>query len=272
MSRRPGADGIGRRTYLRTAATGLAGTAGFASTAAGKRDGKEIVEQSLRVKDATNSIDRWHEYLRDRGFGVASDSHRFAIDVDGPSTDHYKDQKFLDITITLSIDCSYDGTYYTDLSWTYEEDGAWLHDAAGAPPVDIAGIGYHIDWWDLESYTISETTSMSEYVSYRDGTADGTGPGFEMDDDAMSYYGDDDDIHWCGLYIEPIGDYDSDERRLQGGYTHTWKEVTIDSVSVSYPGGVSVSVSDETKSWDTDTEQDGDTLLRLRQSDAYGCF
>ena len=74
---------------------------------------------------------------------------------------------------------------------------------------------------------------------------------------------------------ETKGDYSCGERELQGGYSHTWNDVSIDSASVGFPAGVSVSVSDGTYEWKTDTKNDGDTLLRLSECDTdyeSSCF
>lgn len=262
---------IGRRSFLRAASAGFAATVAVPATISAEPDMEEIIEQSLRFREKVGSVEKWHEYLQNRGFGVTSDSRTFEVPVpassEDVSTERY-DTDELDITMSLTGQCTVEGTrYYADLSWSYAS--GWFT-GSGAPPVDVAGLGYNTDWWELYSYTISETTSTSEYVSYRDGTmSSGAGLGFDVGDSSISTNGDEDDLHHCGVYLMPIGDYSENERRIQGAYSHTWSEVTIDSVSVGYPLGISVSVSDETNEWKTDTEDDGDTLLRVNQGDMY---
>lgn len=258
-----------RRKLLKSTGVALGATAlpATASATPGPKSKFErTIEQSHHVKDKTGSMDKWRQFLRNRGISVASVNQRYSLSDDGPSTDHYKDSKYLDITMSLSVDCY--SNYYADLTWTYEEDGAWLHDAQGAPPLDAAGISYNQDWWNLTDDTISGTTSMSEYVSYADGSYGGNGPGFEMDDNSMSYNGDDGNLHWGGVFLQAIGDFDSNERQVFGDYVHTWKEGKLERVTVSYPGGISVDLAPETESWKTDTEKDGDQLLKVKQSEA----
>lgn len=262
-------DGIDRRRFLKTSgATAVTGL-GFTSMARARGpSSREVVEQSLRLKEATNDIDKWKEYLRNQGFSVASDSHTYEIpkSTDGVSTQEVNTDE-LHIDISLSYDC--EDVYYADLSWQYVDDTDDWHTPIGDVPYDGAGIGFDSDWWDLHSYTISDTTETSQYVSYRDGTADGTGPAFNVDDD-QKYHDDNwDSVEYCGLYLDPIGDYSYDERRLQGGYGHTWENISVESISVGFPWAISVTVTDETYRWETDTEEDEDTLLRLAQSDAY---
>ncbi|MFC6731692.1 hypothetical protein [Haladaptatus sp. GCM10025893] len=170
----------------------------------------------------------------------------------------------LDISCYLWHNCP-KGEYYAELIWTYN----WEWDDSGQKPNDRVGIGYENQWWDFESYNVSETTETSTYVTPNENEF-GDGPSFEVDDYYIGWDGAENDQHWAGVYLEPVGNYTSDERRIQGGYSHIWNNVSIDSVSIGYPWGVSVSVSDSRYEWRTTTDDSGN-LLRVRQEDSNYC-
>lgn len=270
VGERDSATGIDRRAFLKTTGIGFAVVGTFAATASAKPASREDIEQSLRVKEETGSIEKWHQFLRNRGSDVTSETATYEMPVEANSSGDVSTQDWtkaeLDITLTIGGYCTTDGPeYYADLSWSYDDAADSGNYGYGRLPLDIAGISYDYDWWDLTSYSVSEATSTSSYVTTREESFTGTGPAFEVNDYDISYDGAEQDLHYGGVYLEPIGDYSPSERRLQGGYTHTWNSITIDSVSVSFPAGVGVSVSDATYKWNTKTEQDQDTLLRVSQ-------
>lgn len=265
----PGKDRFDRRSYLKAA--GALSFAGIPSVAQAKSksDFRRTIEHSLRVKEATNSIDKWHAFLRQRGIDVRSMTRRYQMPAKNSGeigTQHwYPDE--LDITITISASGCTGDEYYVDLTWSYINDTSDGH-VGGELPVDIAGLYWDPNWWDLTSNDTSQSLTSSDYVWYRDGSFDGDGPAFNVDDLSI-YAHDETDIWYCGAYLIPLGDYTASERRVYAEYSHTWNDVSIDSVSVSYPAGLSVSVSNETYEWTTDTEKDGSTLLYVHQNDAY---
>ncbi|USZ69561.1 hypothetical protein NGM10_07465 [Halorussus salilacus] len=259
-------DSINRRTVLRTAGAGLAGAGVFSGAVSGRsgRDREAIIEQSHDVLQATGSVERQHEFLRNRGFNTTYDRVTYQIPTSGEVGTESFDKADLDITLSLFIDCSGDGTYTAQQSWTYD----WGSFDGGADPMDISGLGW-TDGWDLESYTISETTYSSEYVSYHDGSvSEGPGIAFDVDDYGIMLDDEEDYNHFFAVDLETVGDYTEEERRIQGSYTHLWESIEITGISIGYPASVSVSVSDATYKWKTDTEDDGDTLLRVNESQA----
>lgn len=114
--------------------------------------------------------------------------------------------------------------------------------------------------------------STSTYVGYSDGSYGGNGPGYWVNDNNIFLYDDEDERQHCGVFLHPIGDYEDNERQIFGEYTHTWNDtdVELDSVSVSYPRGISLSWSSSTttEEWTTDTEDDSNTFLKMKQSEA----
>ena len=252
-----------RRSFLRTVGVGAAGLTAFSGvTRAEEPTRDEIMEQSYHILEKTGDSEKRRKYLRNHGFGTATDRHQFSFPQKGPGKQTNLETDDLDIEINLFVDR--DGVYTADLTWYYEW-GSWGD--SGDPPVDIAGVGWDSDWWDYEDYNLEESTHNSgDGVSYRDGTS-GSGPAFDVDDYNLFRYGDD-GPHYFSVDIVPKGDYESDERRIQGAYSHTWESVDINGVSVGYPSGVSVTVGNSSKEWTTDTEKDGSTLLRLQQRQA----
>jgi len=210
-----------RRSYLKTA--GALGVAGLAPTVARAQtkptdEFERTIEQSLRVKEKTGSVQKWQNFLRNRNFSVDSVSHRYSLPAkssgsDGISTQHwYRDE--LDITITITGQYQCPDEYYVDLSWSYINDTSDNH-VGGELPTDIAGLYWDPNWWDLTAKDLSQSTATSSYVSYRDGSFDGNGPAFNVDD--LSIYADDETaLYYCGAYLVPLGDYSKDQRRVYG--------------------------------------------------------
>ena len=205
------------------------------------------------------------KYLNKYNITGEGDRHTFVVDKKEESKEgELSTQSFakyhLDIEVRLWSNCP-DGDYYAELIWEYD----WPYHQ-GEMPRDRVAIGYENQWWDLESYSIRETTETSTYVSPKEEEF-GDGPCFTARDE----YGDNQNQHYAGAYIEPVGNYGTRERRIQGAYTHVWNDISIESVSVGYPLGISVSVSDEDYKWRTRTERHGDELLRIAQADATYC-
>lgn len=257
-----------RRTVLKATA-GLAAMSSVAGVANATRETKTRLERTVdeahRILEKTGDREKYIDYMAKRTNTTwvnrtYSVPHGSSED-DGPSTEKIS-RSDLDISIMLSVDCWGDASqYYADLSWSY--DSSWTE-----PPYDYAGLIWDTNWWDLyydDSY--SDSFPTSDYVSYKDGTFTGDGPAFEVDD-YLGY----DSYCWGGAYITPIGDYSSTQRRVYGRYSHTWDRVEVQSVSIGFSASgpsLSVSLSDETKEWQTDSEQDGDTPLYVHQNDAY---
>lgn len=261
---------MNRRSYLKSlSAIGGAGMLSSPVLARQEPGFKRIIEQSLQVKESTNSIEKWHSFLENHGIDVQSRAQRYNLP--GKSggdvgTQHWYPEE-LDVTITISAPGCTGDEYYADLSWSYINDTSDSH-VGGEYPYDIAGLYWNSDWWDLTSTDTNQSLTASSNVWYRDGTFSGDGPAFNVDDPAI-YAADETDIWYCGAYLVPLGNYTASERRVYGEYTHTWSNVSITGVSVSYPPGLSVSLSNETYKWNTDTEDDGSTLLYVHQNDAY---
>lgn len=154
---------------------------------------------------------------------------------------------------------------YTDL---YEENsyGGYEQKWGMEPPYDIVGITWYEDWWNYHSRTQDETMSTSNHVWYRSGTFTG-GPGFNVAESADDSAGNGEPSDYCyaNVYLEPIGDYEPDERKVDAKYVHNYRRTDIESVGVSWDSIV-VNLSDNTYQNEFDQDDDGN-LLRVFQSD-----
>lgn len=223
---------------------------------------EDHIQQSHEMLEGGASLEERETYLENENITSDKSQQTFKIQREDSVSPQSFDSDELDITAYLWHSCD-DGEYYAELVWDYE----WDVGSYGAPPNDRVGIGFNSEWWDYSSYSISDTTETSNLVTPNESEF-GSGPAFLVNDDDVP---DENNQYWAGVYLDAVGDYTEDERRIQGGYSHLWEGVSVDSVSVSYPVGVSVSVSDHTYEWTTPTEQDGDTLLRLSQADSVYC-
>lgn len=264
MSEDTNNDLTNRRNVLKATA-GLAAMSSVAGVANAERKTKTRLERTVdeahRILEKTGDRQRYIDFMTKRANTAwVNKTYRVPQPSDDPSTDKIS-RSDLDVTMLLSVDCYGDPSqYYADISWGY--DSIWTAD-----PYDYAGLIWDANWWDLyydDSY--SQSFPTSDYVTYKDGTFTGDGPAFEVDDFA-GY----DSYCWGGAYITPIGDYSSTQRRVYGRYSHTWNSVTVESVSIGFSASgpsLAVTLSDETKEWQTDSEQDGDTPLYVHQNDA----
>lgn len=269
---------LSRRAALKATAVSIPTVTGATGLAAADDDRtyRERLYDSHKVLQNAGP-DAQEKYLKKHGIGVSRVKGRVALSPDQSSNDDgvsTQDSNFTagdDATFTFSLykDCTYygshDGTYTAELQWNYEE-GEFLDDA----PEDVAAITWN-KGWDYDDYDDFYYTSHDD-ITYRSGTS-GNGPAFDVvdvnDQSRTGYW-------WCGTHIEPVGDYSNEERILAAAYTHTWTvdgDPYIDSVSVSYPPGISISFKnedDEAREKTIDRDASGE-LFRENQAQAEDC-
>lgn len=222
------------------------------------------IKASHKMLDSGASHQEREKFLERQGVKFDKNRHAYQIEKNGGDigTQSYK-QDELDITTYLWHGCS-GGEYYSELVWEINKKH---FDSHGDKPDDRLALGYDDNWWDYASYSVSETSETSEYIHVLEDDF-GSGPAFRFEDSA---WGVGNYVHYAGVYLDTRGDYDPEDRRIQGGFTHLWEGVGIQSISVGYPFGISVGVDADYKSWRTQTEVDDDTLLRVNQSQSNYC-
>ena len=279
MSRKP--DGLNRRTVLKMSGVSLAGIGVSTSgaLAAGEDEFKRKVEESQRVKQSTQDVHRWLDYLETKGIYGDTVHQRYTIRKNnGNNSSSGAESKYarttqdpyeeadLDIYISLVYNCDRDD-YYAELTWRYDDNNG--DSDIGQDPLDAVGMHYKEDWWKLRDDNIYDTTSTSEDVTPKDDWGfDFEGPGYSMNDYSAQLDDMESNQYYAGVYIVPRDeDVDPEDREVQGRYAHTWEEVEIEGVSVGYPSGLAVKLSNNEKKWNTRDNGNGD-LLRISQDDA----
>lgn len=258
---------LSRRAVLQTAgaSTVVLGSNVVGATRAEDPGLREIVEQGHQLLDATQDLQRYFEFLRNRGVGVAKE--RGTMEITKQTADDAGTQRYytdeISLTFGLYSDCNSngnpDGTYSTELFWEYETTYNF-----GELPLDYMGIAWRDGAWDYETDSLDDLFTSSSEIEYIGGSSP-EGPGWEFGE----YNLDPSEIHYAGVHIDWIGD-EPDEDTLSASYSHTWKDVEVTGVSVSYPAGISVSVSDVDKEFTKDYNDDGE-FLRLSKYDATTC-
>lgn len=258
---------LDRRTFLATTGAGFATALTLPTTARAGRDADDIFERGMELKRQTNSRDVWKKFLKNRGWSFTTSRHVYDVPHgDGVTTSNYEESEDLDTEFFLGFDCSNPDEYYAEVSWSYSTDFGDYGDM----PMDYAGISFEHDEWEFLGDTINETFSTSgSYVNYH--SLDTDGAAAEVDDNEITADGKQSDLFWFGANITPEGSSDSSERQVRGGYAHTWSDITVESVSVGLPYSVSLTVSNETYYWNTNTKKDENTYLLAYQDEANGC-
>lgn len=260
MSRENGDNSTNRRKVLKVTA-GLAtmpGITGLGGAVTETRTRLErIVDEAHRILEQTDDREKYLNFL-DKRANADWIRRTYSIQKDDGVSGEKIDRGELDISMAITGGCG-DDMYYVDLAWNY--DSAYTES-----PDDVAALIWDHNWWDLyypDSY--NDSFRAGDNVSYREGTFSGQGPGFNVEDWAVL-----DSQIYCGAFITPLGDYSSTQRRVYARYTHTWNQVDIQSVGVGISAAgpaLTVTLSDNTKKWQTDSEQDGDTPLYVHQND-----
>ncbi|NEU58408.1 hypothetical protein [Halorussus sp. MSC15.2] len=262
---------VNRRTALK--ALGAAGAAVTGTGVLGTVSAADPNQKYIAIQRAANEIREKQgrqamlRFLRKQGIDYATVRKPMAIEgEDGISTNEFSNVdggSYCDICLDFTLYTNSNNTIYTiDMEWTYKLENSDY----GQQPNDGAALYYTDSAWDYYSNSLSETTYTSSNVSTEDDN-NNDGVAYSVNDVSAG----DGDRLYCGLNIEPIGDYSASEREVFGQYMHTWTDVEVNSsFGVSFPAGISVSYSVDTNvnQEKTGTEGDGDTLMTLDQSEA----
>ena len=234
----------------------------------------EILAQANEIREAAGR-EAMERYLQARNVGMATKSGAMKTQK-GMSTqnefncvkgDSQCNRDDGDINLDFTLFTNSQNTIYTiDMEWTYDDENL----QNGEEPVDFTGLYFSKDHWNIYGDSASVSTySSGSHVNVNTSSRSLYGIGFEVDDKGASQDGS--TSYYCGLNIEPVGDYTAQERQVKGEYTHTWGETTyIDSFSIGLPHGASVTFKKETNVNEvkTTTEGDGDTWMELTQAQA----
>lgn len=265
------------------------GSVGLASTGVAAKPSEQSPHEKFQTKiTKANKLrekagpEARERYLHKHNIKTAKVNQKFNLQPDkqGPTTqevdcvDGNQCDGDIDTTMSLSYD-SNSNEYYAELmvSIKYQKDSGALI-TGGEDPVDAMGIAWHKDEWKvIDPESISASTQRSSRVVTDDDNHMYDGVAFNLDDEGLCKFDSPNTngseewsaYAWGGVYLIP-GDENQTDSEILGSYIHTWNENNID-FSVSYPAGVGVSGSTQSKHEKTTTEKDGDTPLRLTSGD-----
>lgn len=190
-----------------------------------------------------------------------------------------------DIDLNLSI-TSYSraGYYYAELSTRiryqyYTNSNGSTRYKGGEDPDDIVGIQWEKDHWKVNDRNdLDSNFSGDSHTEWDNGSWEYDGTGYRVDDyglckdsgltsttpgDASKAWSD---YTYAGVYLELGPDWSSGDG-ISATYVHTWNSGGITIDSISFPFGISVSVSGGTDEENLQTELNGDNLI-VYQSDS----
>lgn len=244
-----------------------------------QRRGLEARKKFLKRHGVSHTHKRLQTALPDAASnsdGVSTQSHFDCVE---PENCNYNPD--LELAIAINYDM-YNGRHSVDLSSRYRYRYYWT-DSGGYPvfdgpanPNDGLGLTWEKDHWVLNSPDYpADSTYTSDETEWDNGSCDGDGAGFIVDDEQVCYdtgrTDQDDDgqgsyewSRWAygGAYVDKGSNWqDGDE--IQGIYSYTWNDTGVGiSVGVSFPWGISVSFDSSTtaKTEDVATNPDGKAL------------
>lgn len=256
-------DATSRRKLLKSAAVGLAATAGISGSTMAKTQtsDRQRFEAALRVLERTGDTEKFREMLVSQGGYIATRDITERKPWDSPSSDEVTTEKLDqgDCTVSMTM-VKYDycsGDPWVTFNWEHTVGYNWYDNDAGEIPVDVASLGWeHSDFelvWDSwysgnGSYKRKATT---EYVTfdYEDylcqeiedetgGDCTPMGETFTQKD-------------YCACQLQADAETDASKRKVIGTYQHTWNQTEVDSVSIDSSGGMSVTLKNNDYKWNT---------------------
>lgn len=269
-----------RRKALASIGVGLSGIAGLSGVSGGQPGGnrndgrsqKEIIEDSYRILQKTGEREKRVQYLENHGLETSYEE--ITVEVSNKSGE-VGTQEIRRANIELGMSMTkgwYDDYYTAGVDWRYtdlyeeNDSGGYEQKWGMEAPYDILGITWYEDWWDYNTTNQDETMSTSDHVWYRSGTFTG-GPAFNIAESADDSAGNGDPSDYCyaNVYLDPIGDYEPNERKVDAKYVHNYRRTDIESVGVSWDS-ITVNLSNNTYQNEFDQDDDGN-FLRVYQSD-----
>lgn len=217
-------------------------------------------KKALAARKATGSNEVFREELRDQGATIATQDQEFSAPWRDPdvSSGGISTQTLdrSDCTIELTLTCLAAGVDFVvaDLRWEHDVNYTVWDNEVGEQPYDIAGLSYEQRDYDLVSgsWYSGNSTSKRQYNN--------AGVAFNYCDACCAEYMDETGScspmgetftisDYCGVRLLPDETSDPDFRSVYADYWHTYQTVTVDGVSISSAGDVSVSLSNEEKKW-----------------------
>ncbi|QCD65199.1 MULTISPECIES: hypothetical protein [Halomicrobium] len=198
--------------------------------------------------------------MRENGISISGQKKTYTVQGSSNEiTTEYLDRRDLNIEIGIGAYggdyTDNDGEYAVTLTWDWSGEDL---DDWGEPPRDIVGLHWVGDDWTVANAE-HKSTNHTYYKKHS---------GKHIDYQFNDSLGDGSDVHYFVTNLEPTGDSDPDDREVGGGYIHTYDGVKIESVTAGFPAGLSATLSNNNKKWNTSTDSDSDALI-VSQSDGH---
>lgn len=251
---------ISRRSVLQSSAvvTGMGGLISTVSANENSNNADQAFDAAIQVFEATGSTEKFKKVLENNGLNVVSKEKTFQVPVnstddessDGISTQALDTRDF-NLFISLAKYANNSGVQVFS-HWTHEVDYSLPDNDSGEKPDDIAGFGFAEDDYILDDWQSDEYTDRKEYNAsgiafeycdaccglYEDATGTCTPQGEEFEIDG-----------WCQIQLSPKTSGTKDH--IYFDYHHLFSNISVDGIGIS-SGGISVTVSEEQKSWHRD--------------------
>jgi hypothetical protein len=238
----------------------------------GKRKGHAARQKFLNkvgVESTQQRVVAPTSELRSDGDDVSSDKFE-CIEPEDPCDKDVNGQ--IDCILTLDKYQCYQ-TYYSathSVRFYYKYDPYTKVVLGPESPKDGLGIQWRYEEWRLDDQAdASSSVSEDTHIDFDGGSAGGDGVGFYVDDWELCYdagytgSAGTADYEWspreyATAYVTEGKEWESGDA-ITGGYRHSWSG-TVGGIGISYPYGVSFSVSSNVKSEDLGSQLDGDNL------------
>jgi len=248
---------IDRRKLLKTAGVAAAGTSLFPAIGSAKENPSEnkLYRAARRVREKTGSNEKFRRKLEKQGAKTAMKDLQFQAPWTAPPAENDGEistqeidmaDTTLQMTMTIYTGPGNSGYPYVDLYW--EHDITYSSgESLPAVPDDIVGLTYEERDYDLvdESWYGGNSTDKRR--------TDNAGVAFnyteaacrEFEDAGVKCepFGESFTIYdYCGMQVIPDETEDASLRQVYADYWHTYEQTTIQSVSISSAGDVSVTL------------------------------
>lgn len=232
-----------RRTFLKTSGVLASGfvTTGTAFAQQQKKEMRDVRKQSLELRRKNDwDIHQWRRYLANRNVDFDYKNAVRKVPVqngdDGPSTEELEHGEcYLYITVVNDL------YKYVDFEWE-TWNGVWKDPEE---PMDHAAIA-----WDSDDFDKGSSIVYGDYVSKITNMNSETSTGVAVQYDDKAHDAEEEYMgSWFHQQVNPEAGTSKYGRQIFVDYSHTWKEIGLDSISFSSAGAVTFTYDDPTYRW-----------------------
>lgn len=239
----------GRRKFIKLAGSGVAlGSIATITSAKGRKSEfrkkyKKLLKRRTQHTDINEfrnqllQMDGVSVYALDREFVLSDDGTAYQESGDLSTQKLDKSHVTQSATLTLDRDTN---EYAADHSLRIRMKNGYY---GGEKPYDFLSIGWDEHHYNYLDYDTGFRINRRRY--------DGNGIAFEYPDwkDYPYGAGEEEYYRYATAFMEAESGTTAGDRQVRFDYRHTWNDVTVESVSISSTGGLSVTLSNQKKGW-----------------------